>query len=101
MRMGTQPAKSFILNPPFQPGAAALPQGGAHFLLREVAIPFRPQPHRQRDKTRQVGSPSKLFVQAAILQNELAEAFQVLRCDSQGSTFFRYGALSESIARAK
>jgi hypothetical protein len=89
--MGIQPVKSFILNPPFQPGAAALPHGGAHFLIREHAIPFGPKSHRERDKTIQVGSLSKLLMQAPIHQNELAEAFQIQGSDSQGSTAFWIG----------
>jgi hypothetical protein len=75
------------LNPLFQPGAAALPQCGAHFLVGEPTIPLHPQAHRQRDETIQVGSLSKLLVQAAVRQDDLAEAFQILRRDGQGSTF--------------
>jgi len=74
-----------MLNPLFQPRAAALPQGGAHFLIREHAIPFGSQPHCQRDESIQVGSLLKLFAEAAVCQDELTEAFQILRFDSQST----------------
>jgi hypothetical protein len=83
--MGIQPAKSFILNPLLQPGAAALAQRGAHVRFREGAIPLGPQAHRQRDETFQVAGVSEFFVKAWIRQDQVAEAFQVFRGDSQGS----------------
>ena len=69
---------SCMPNPLFHPRAAALQQGGAHFLLLQSAIPLRPQAHGQRDESIQVGRLSKLFVKAAVGQHELAEAFQIV-----------------------
>jgi hypothetical protein len=97
--MGTQPAKSCILNPPFQPRAAAFAQRLAHVLIREQTPLLRPQSHRQRDKTIQVGGMSQLFKKASIRQDQLAETFQVLGCNGQSSVLFGQGTLVGSARR--
>lgn len=76
MRMGVQPSKSFISNPPFKPGAAAFLDCRPYFFGSQLTAPFPAQSDRERDKAFQISRRAKLLVKLPVRQHHLAETFQ-------------------------
>jgi hypothetical protein len=67
-----------MLEAPFQPGAAAFPDGAPHIFRHEIAAPVLAQPDGQRNKTFQIGGGSEFFEKITVRQHKLDKVFQVI-----------------------
>jgi hypothetical protein len=66
-----------MLEAPFQPGAAAFPDGGPHFFRREIAAAVPSQLDGQRGETIQIGGGAKPVEKRPIRQHKPDKAFQI------------------------
>jgi hypothetical protein len=59
--MGIQPAKSFMLDPPFEPRATGFLQGDANLIGRKNAAAFGAEADGQRDECVEIGVFAEFF----------------------------------------